>query len=265
MKLTKCVSDIIQKRKAQNRAAQRAFRERKEKHLKDLEVKVADLERASESANHENGLLRAQVARLQDDLKEYRKRLSSLRQSASQSPPGHSSFFLRGPNGLDDSNTFQFDFPKFGGLPGSRLFDNGSLSRSDQDENKPSTASISKQAGPTEQVVDNSPDNKVVTGSFGPSVSANVAGAASTPGYSQSPGVEVRSGSVGNGSMPSSASPSASTVSHHGPGSSACTSPEMYNNHSPLNGKPMNTPLNSISEEFGDQGVTGGEFVSVLF
>src|ERR1700759_4777927 len=62
--------------KAQNRAAQRAFRERKEKHLKDLETKVEDLEKASESANHENGLLRAQVERLQVELKEYRKRLS---------------------------------------------------------------------------------------------------------------------------------------------------------------------------------------------
>lgn len=44
-----------QKRKAQNRAAQRAFRERKERHLKDLETKVDELEKASESTNHENG------------------------------------------------------------------------------------------------------------------------------------------------------------------------------------------------------------------
>ena len=36
-------SEPTSKRKAQNRAAQRAFRERKEKHLKDLETKVEDL------------------------------------------------------------------------------------------------------------------------------------------------------------------------------------------------------------------------------
>ncbi|KAI9790986.1 MAG: DNA-binding transcription factor yap1 [Peltula sp. TS41687] len=257
-------SEPTSKRKAQNRAAQRAFRERKEKHLKDLEVKVADLERASESANHENGLLRAQVARLQDDLKEYRKRLTTLRQPASQSPPGSSSFGSRGSNGLDNSNTFQFDFPKFGGLPGSRLFDNASLLKSEQGENKASKAGLSKQASPTEQA---NPDKQGVTGLYSPSVSANAGGtAASTPGYSHSPNIEARNGSVGNGSMPqlntgnmsSSASPSASTVSHHGPGSSACTSPETFNNHSPVNGKPMNTPLNSISEEFSEQGITGG-------
>ncbi|KAE9985133.1 hypothetical protein EG327_004801 [Venturia inaequalis] len=68
-------SEPTSKRKAQNRAAQRAFRERKEKHLKDLETKVGELEKASDSANHENGLLRAQVERLQIELREYRKRL----------------------------------------------------------------------------------------------------------------------------------------------------------------------------------------------
>src|ERR1700712_3169434 len=65
-----------QKRKAQNRAAQRAFRERKEKHLKDLETKVDDLEKASESANHENSILRAQIEKMSMELREYRKRLS---------------------------------------------------------------------------------------------------------------------------------------------------------------------------------------------
>jgi hypothetical protein len=34
-------SCCVQKRKLQNRAAQRAFRERKEKHVRDLEDKVA--------------------------------------------------------------------------------------------------------------------------------------------------------------------------------------------------------------------------------
>ncbi|KAI5291898.1 DNA-binding transcription factor yap1 [Ascosphaera aggregata] len=64
------------KRKAQNRAAQRAFRERKEKHLKDLESKVESLEKISKDSKNENSILRAQVARLQAELNEYRRRLS---------------------------------------------------------------------------------------------------------------------------------------------------------------------------------------------
>lgn len=68
------VDNFLQKRKAQNRAAQRAFRKRKEWHLKDLEAKVEELERNSESATTENSLLRAHVERLQVELKDYRMR-----------------------------------------------------------------------------------------------------------------------------------------------------------------------------------------------
>lgn len=60
------------KRKAQNRAAQRAFRERKEKHLRDLETKISQLEGESASKNSENEFLRFQVERLQNELKLYK-------------------------------------------------------------------------------------------------------------------------------------------------------------------------------------------------
>jgi AP-1-like transcription factor len=117
----------MQKRKAQNRAAQRAFRERKEKHLKDLEIKVEDLEKASESTNHENGLLRAQVERLQVELKEYRKRLSWVSTQAG----GRSGF--AGPaaslTNKGSGNDFQFEFPRFGDLPGNHIFNNGSSAK----------------------------------------------------------------------------------------------------------------------------------------
>ncbi|RDA91910.1 hypothetical protein CP533_1326 [Ophiocordyceps camponoti-saundersi (nom. inval.)] len=46
------------RRKAQNRAAQRAFRERKEKHVKDLEAKLATLEAAQQKASVENERLK---------------------------------------------------------------------------------------------------------------------------------------------------------------------------------------------------------------
>ncbi|CAA7264676.1 unnamed protein product [Cyclocybe aegerita] len=55
------------KRKEQNRAAQRAFRERKEKHVKDLEDKVADLEAQNEASQHENENLRDLLLRLQSE------------------------------------------------------------------------------------------------------------------------------------------------------------------------------------------------------
>lgn len=57
----------ILKRKEQNRAAQRAFRERKEKHVKDLEDKVAALEAKNQAAESENVNLRDLLSRLQSE------------------------------------------------------------------------------------------------------------------------------------------------------------------------------------------------------
>jgi len=105
------------KRKAQNRAAQRAFRERKEKHLKDLETKVEDLEKSSESATHENGLLRAQVERLQVELKEYRKRLSWISSNGLNRSSQPASQNQARKSSANNQNDFQFEFPKFGDLP----------------------------------------------------------------------------------------------------------------------------------------------------
>ncbi|TCD61180.1 hypothetical protein EIP91_008805 [Steccherinum ochraceum] len=56
-----------QQRKEQNRAAQRAFRERKEKHVKDLEDKVAALEAKNSAAESENSNLRDLLQRLQNE------------------------------------------------------------------------------------------------------------------------------------------------------------------------------------------------------
>lgn len=55
------------KRKEQNRAAQRAFRERKEKHVKDLEDKVAALEAKYEETETENSNLRDLLSHLQQE------------------------------------------------------------------------------------------------------------------------------------------------------------------------------------------------------
>ncbi|KAF8807169.1 hypothetical protein BYT27DRAFT_7099823 [Phlegmacium glaucopus] len=57
----------LMKRKEQNRAAQRAFRERKEKHVKDLEDKISELEAKNEQAQNENENLRDLLARLRNE------------------------------------------------------------------------------------------------------------------------------------------------------------------------------------------------------
>jgi AP-1-like factor len=57
----------LMKRKEQNRAAQRAFRERKEKHVKDLEDQVAELETKNMNAETENLHLKELLKRLQDE------------------------------------------------------------------------------------------------------------------------------------------------------------------------------------------------------
>lgn len=60
------------KRTAQNRAAQRAFRERKEQKLKDLEQKINALEDEKKSANTESEFLRLQVQMLMNELAKHR-------------------------------------------------------------------------------------------------------------------------------------------------------------------------------------------------
>jgi len=92
------------KRKAQNRAAQRAFRERKERHLKDLEDRVNELENEAKSTHNENEFLKLQVEKLQAELKKYRgsRPLGSL-SSDEKSPASNT----------NSSKPFTFEFPFF--------------------------------------------------------------------------------------------------------------------------------------------------------
>ncbi|KZZ93275.1 bZIP transcription factor (Fcr3) [Moelleriella libera RCEF 2490] len=74
------------RRKAQNRAAQRAFRERKEKHVKDLETKIASLEAAQQQASVENEQLRRSLEKMSTE-NEILRATSAVNQSkASHSP-----------------------------------------------------------------------------------------------------------------------------------------------------------------------------------
>ena len=76
-----------------------------------------DLEKASESANHENGVLRAQVERLQDQLKDYKRRISVSNGSVGYSPTRNDSLESSFPGNFEN---FEFSFPKFGSMPASQ-------------------------------------------------------------------------------------------------------------------------------------------------
>ncbi|KAH8594615.1 hypothetical protein B0O99DRAFT_494784, partial [Bisporella sp. PMI_857] len=56
------------KRRDQNRVSQRAFRQRKEKHTKELEAKVEELENLLETASHENSMAASQMSRMEEEL-----------------------------------------------------------------------------------------------------------------------------------------------------------------------------------------------------
>ncbi|ATY59946.1 Yap1 redox domain [Cordyceps militaris] len=80
------------RRKAQNRAAQRAFRERKEKHVKDLETKLAGLEAAQQHVATEN-------ERLRRDLDKVSTENEILRATAYLIPPTSASSLQASNNG----------------------------------------------------------------------------------------------------------------------------------------------------------------------
>ncbi|KAL8938723.1 MAG: hypothetical protein Q9216_003738 [Gyalolechia sp. 2 TL-2023] len=291
-------SEPTTKRKAQNRAAQRAFRERKERHLKDLEAKVEDLEKASEATNHENGRLRATVDRLSTEVKEYRKRLSL--NSNGYSPPAAPASRL-GKNA--SNNDFQFAFPKFGDLPGSTFMNNGSLARigipnktqsktasektpgivragssasnsksptnsnfSPVDQQKKSvtgsTPMGSMQASPTSY---QGPAAEDLSGLFSPSILASASRSNSAdymfPAVDKSTPFMTKPSNVGSPTVSNAASnkhrtsstsftasPSVSSISHAGMGSSSGTTPEP-SSESPEHRKSTEGALNTISEE----------------
>ncbi|APA15629.1 hypothetical protein sscle_15g103990 [Sclerotinia sclerotiorum 1980 UF-70] len=267
-------SEPTSKRKAQNRAAQRAFRERKEKHLKDLETKVDDLQKASESANHENSILRAQIERMTMELREYKKRLS-LNGGINRSPNGNPPAYFAG-KGLSNASAtpndvnFQFEFPRFGRLPGPPIT-NGSSSmapsaspttptqnaqsptdKSQSSSRNHSNASNTFGVGTTQTSAQNGDDMTSFSGLFSPEILDSAFKSSPfdsfgnlTHGSMSSTGSPHQST---NGQNTSYSSPSASSQSNHGTSSSCGTSPEPTNMQSPYNKATDNT-LTTIGEE----------------
>ncbi|KAL2115868.1 hypothetical protein VTJ04DRAFT_10123 [Mycothermus thermophilus] len=238
------------KRKAQNRAAQRAFRERKEKHLRDLENKVQELEKLSKAATTENEELKAKIEKMTIELNEYKKRLSlmSTGRPASQGPAApFGSLFV---NNLNDVN-FQFEFPRFGALPGPRF----------DEVKKPQTATPaqpSRQASADQSSNGNSPEGVSPRQSIAASQAASSSQAANFTNPAAGLYTPPLTGSRSNGSVSmdsqyavggaSTSSPSASSNSNMGGANSSCgTSPEPLT-QSPLGFKPVDT-LGTIGEE----------------
>ena len=102
---------------------------------------MEDLEKASESTNHENRRLRAQVERLNAELKEYKMRLSLGGTGASRPP---AAAYQSRPSWNTNRNDFQFAIPKFGDLSGSNFMYNDSLAKEDSSPNRVKNTSASK-------------------------------------------------------------------------------------------------------------------------
>ncbi|POR35211.1 AP-1-like transcription factor [Tolypocladium paradoxum] len=232
-------SEPTSKRKAQNRAAQRAFRERKEKHLKDLETKVQELESASETANHENSKLRAQVDRITTELNQYKQRMALMTSSNKAPPREKVPFGSAALNNLGDVS-FQFEFPKFGTLPGppanTRSAQNSRVVGSRQNGQVASPARSQSNDGKSPQSVQHSAHDAKFSGIFTPSMSSS---------HRTGSRASVDSAAYSLGGATSS--PSASSNSNAGPSSSCGTSPEP-SNQSPMGFKPLET-LTTIGEE----------------
>ncbi|KAI1112219.1 PAP1-domain-containing protein [Nemania sp. NC0429] len=241
------------KRKAQNRAAQRAFRERKEKHLKDLETKVEELEKASTVTNDENSHLRAQIEKLNVELEQYKKKLSVVtnRSRSSTGASRHSTFGSAAIQNINDVN-FQFEFPKFGMFPGPNPT---AINGTKQPSPNPSPSSVRSphsQTSPPDQTKTGGSDDSSKTRQNPERQQTNDSDPFNRSGLFD--GSNSNSGSRSsldsaqfslNGA--NTGSPSSSANSVMGPSSSCGTSPEPFT-QSPLGFKPLET-LTTIGEE----------------
>ncbi|RYP76497.1 hypothetical protein DL771_001731 [Monosporascus sp. 5C6A] len=247
------------KRKAQNRAAQRAFRERKERHLKDLETKVEELEKASAAANNENSQLRAQIEKMTVELSEYRKRLTLLGNGprSASAAPRKPPFGQPAIQNINDVN-FQFEFPKFGTLPGPSTVSANSNTKRSTSYPSPSSSNTTGQDSPQEQSSDKPNPGSAKGGEASDALSKGPK-EASAKAPSTSDSASPYENMYGGGSRASldsatfslngaaGASPSSSSNSNMGPSSSCGTSPEPFT-QSPIGFKPLET-LTTIGEE----------------
>lgn len=183
------------------------------------------------------------------ELAEYKKRLSLV--SSTRTPTNlsgrHPAFGHAVIGNLNDVN-FQFEFPKFGQLPGPTPSQNNNAQTSERPSASPSrTASdqvspsdSSQRQGSTQSNgldTQTKDDLATFSGIFSPPLTNNVVASAARGSADSNNG----------GAATSSSSPSASSNSNGGPSSSCGTSPEPTNNQSPVSFKPE--ALGTIGEE----------------
>lgn len=205
-----------------------------------------DLQKSSDSANQENGVLRAQIERLQVELREYRKRLSWATNnpgiSAMSAIPSAQS---KGGPGLQNSE-FLFDFPKFGDLPGRRIFNQNEQSNvPDGLPRAPGVLSRGSLSSPTNVSPTKSNVSPRTQGPNGSNPAGAGHGRSSTVGSNGAPNNVAQMSRSTNKPFAqdtsTSDSPSSSSDSHQSQLlSSSGTSPEP-SLHSPRESKPQDT------------------------
>lgn len=191
------------------------------------------------------------------ELGEYKKRLSSIVNTRPSSLSGggpRPTFGHAVINNLNDVN-FQFEFPKFGQLPGpspttsNQVSTNGRTSNSQSPRNNRSS---SEQTSPLAQSARHGSIGSKSTNGLDAQTQeglANFSGIFSPPltNTNVASAARSRAESHNSGAATSSSSPSASSNSHGGPSSSCGTSPEPFT-QSPMGFKPVDT-LTTIGEE----------------
>jgi AP-1-like factor len=234
-----------------------------------LETKVEDLQKASESANHENSILRAQVEKMSMELREYRKRLSltngnlNRNSSLGNGVPNYLSgkgLVNSGANNPNDVN-FQFEFPKFGVLPGqSKQSTPATTQKAASPVEKPQQSPLdrktsyqstnSSSTGLNQTPLDTR-DMSSFSALFSPTLldSVNKSANSNIDFFTNTSRSSTASnGQMSNGQSTSHSSPSASSNSNRGASSSCGTSPEP-SMQSPAPGKPADITLSTIGEE----------------
>ncbi len=225
--------------------------------MKDLEDKVQELEKASRDANHENDRLRGQVDKMTVELNEYKKRVSLMQSSNRLAPNSNGVFGSSVINNISDVN-FQFEFPKFGSLPGPPV-------KSSTPQAAPSAAKrTTSQPSPSTKPGDkNSPAS---SSSYGQKSRSQDDVSSFTGNLFSPPLTNMNIANASRGSLDShfstngaasTSSPSASSTSNMGGTSSSCgTSPEP-SAQSPMGFKTVDT-LTTIGEE--QTGMVGTSF-----
>jgi AP-1-like transcription factor len=79
----------MQRRRAQNRASQRAFRDRKEKHMRELEQRLAELEGRHTELSRSYDSLQVEYTNVKQELERLRKENARLEGSSSSSRHYH--------------------------------------------------------------------------------------------------------------------------------------------------------------------------------